>query len=172
MKRITIGRGSENSVKIDDDNVSRRHCQITQDNQGQYRIVDLNSKNGVYVNRKRISGEYYLNFNDTVRIGNIALPWQSYFEKTREKEKTRYNYSHNGYENNKDNPVIIERGPAIPEHISVRKQEEHAEVMKRGDDFKVPFFRNIGNTVGNTVGCLISIIIVIIFLVIIGLIIF
>ena len=157
MKSITIGRGSSNTISIEhDDKVSRRHCQITQDNNGNYRLIDLDSANGTYVNERRIMGEYYLNPNDTVRVGKTRVQWQNYF---------------NGRGHRKPEapaPVAI---PVIPEHISINKKEEYAEVMKRGDDFKVPFFRNVGNIVGNTVGCLVSIIIVIIVLVIIGLII-
>jgi clan AA aspartic protease (TIGR02281 family) len=80
MKVITIGRDSDNDVVINDSKVSRHHLQIIGDGAG-FRIVDLNSTNGTFVNDRKISGESLLTASDTVRIGNTILPWQSYFAK-------------------------------------------------------------------------------------------
>ena len=74
MKTITIGRESNNDVVINDPCVGRKHCQIIMNNDGNMRLIDLNSKNGVFVNGKRISGEVSINKNDIVRIGNTTLP--------------------------------------------------------------------------------------------------
>ena len=79
MKTITIGRSSENKVIVKDEKVSRHHCQITQDDQGRFCIVDLGSQNGTYINERRISEKHYLSPSDNVRIGHSMLPWQSYF---------------------------------------------------------------------------------------------
>lgn len=79
MRIITIGRSQDNNIVIDDHRVSRIHLQLVQHNNEIYSVVDLNSANGTYVNGQRISGEYYLQANDIVRIGNSILPWQSYF---------------------------------------------------------------------------------------------
>ncbi|MDR2065261.1 MAG: FHA domain-containing protein, partial [Prevotellaceae bacterium] len=57
MKVITIGRKPENSVVINDPLVSRHHLQIIQDDSGNFRLADFGSKNGTFVNGKRISGE-------------------------------------------------------------------------------------------------------------------
>ncbi|MDR1683787.1 MAG: FHA domain-containing protein [Candidatus Symbiothrix sp.] len=78
MKVITAGRSSSNTITVDDEKASRRHCQITQDDYGRCSIVDLNSTNGTYVNERRITSEYYLNPNDMVRIGRTTIPWQRY----------------------------------------------------------------------------------------------
>lgn len=78
MKVITIGRGPENNVVIDDYKISRTHLQIVENN-GVYSIVDLNSANGTYVNGQRISGEVRLQPNDVVKIGDTTLQWQKYF---------------------------------------------------------------------------------------------
>jgi predicted component of type VI protein secretion system len=45
---VTIGRGDENTIVISDPQASRRHARIEYDGQG-YRIVDLNSRNGTYL---------------------------------------------------------------------------------------------------------------------------
>ncbi|MDR1347188.1 MAG: FHA domain-containing protein [Prevotellaceae bacterium] len=83
MKIIKIGRSSSNDIVINDNQVSRTHCQIIKDDSGNYRLCDLNSANGTYVNGVRHSGEVRLNASDIVRIGNATLPWQSYFNNAR-----------------------------------------------------------------------------------------
>lgn len=79
MKIVKIGRSSTNDVNVDDPNVSRAHCQIIQDDYGNYTIIDTNSTNGTFVNGTKRHGEVKLNQNDIVRIGNTTLPWQTYF---------------------------------------------------------------------------------------------
>ncbi|MDR0971961.1 MAG: FHA domain-containing protein [Bacteroidales bacterium] len=82
MKIIKIGRSSNNDVVIDDRNVTRYHCQIIEDDYGHYRLIDLKSTNGTYINGNRRHGEVNINKTDIVRIGNSTIPWQSYFTKT------------------------------------------------------------------------------------------
>ena len=79
MKIIKIGRSSSNDVNINDPLVSRAHCQIILDENGNYRLIDTNSKNGTFVNGTQRHGEVSLNKTDIIRIGNTTLPWQSYF---------------------------------------------------------------------------------------------
>jgi uncharacterized membrane protein YhaH (DUF805 family) len=78
MKVIRIGRDSDNDVIIKDDAVSHYHTQIAYDGT-LFRIMDLNSTNGTYVNGNRIADEVQLFLSDTVRIGDTELPWHRYF---------------------------------------------------------------------------------------------
>jgi hypothetical protein len=79
MKVITIGRNPENDVVIKDSFVSRHHCQIIQDDNGNFRLADFGSSNKTFVNGQEIKGEVKINPNDIIRIGNSTLPWESYF---------------------------------------------------------------------------------------------
>ena len=79
MKIIKIGRDPNNDVIVNDVQVSRNHCQIIQDWQGNYTLVDLNSTNGTYVNGIRLRREVRLTETDVVKIGNTNLPWINYF---------------------------------------------------------------------------------------------
>jgi pSer/pThr/pTyr-binding forkhead associated (FHA) protein len=79
MKVITFGRSSQNNVVINDNKVSRVHCQIVQHDNGSFDIVDFGSANGTFVNGRRINGEITLSSNDIVRIGNTLLPWLRQF---------------------------------------------------------------------------------------------
>lgn len=66
--QITIGRDLANDVTLDASNVSRFHAQIERVGQ-RYRVRDLQSANGTFVNDQRIEGEVWVNPNDTVRVG-------------------------------------------------------------------------------------------------------
>lgn len=88
IKVITVGRnGQNNDIVINDPKVSRYHLQIIRE-KGSFRIRDLNSHNGTFVNGKRISGETILFPGDTVQIGSTLLPWASYFKTEKSSEAT------------------------------------------------------------------------------------
>lgn len=78
MKRITIGRSSDNNLVINNNMVSRYHCEIIQES-NRIKIVDLNSSNGTFVNGKRVYGATFLNYSDNVCVHNIPIGWQNYF---------------------------------------------------------------------------------------------
>lgn len=79
MEVINVGRSSSNDEVIEDSTVSRTHCQFVKDDRGNICVIDTNSKNGVYVNGRKIYGKEYLSSSDVVRIGNTTLPWKNYF---------------------------------------------------------------------------------------------
>ncbi len=70
-RSITIGRGKENSLRLMDPKVSRNHVKIDNTKEG-FRIDDLNSKNGTFVNKKQISS-HLLKTEDTIHIGLTDL---------------------------------------------------------------------------------------------------
>lgn len=87
MKTITIGRHPDNNVVINDPIVGRHHLQITQHDDGHFSVLDLNSKNGTYVNGKRVYGEARLSPNDQIQVGRTILTWRSYFDSSPKKRK-------------------------------------------------------------------------------------
>ncbi len=66
--QVTIGRDETNDVMLDTPNVSRYHAQIEKVGQ-RYRIRDLRSSNGTFVNEEQVSGDVWLKAEDTIRIG-------------------------------------------------------------------------------------------------------
>lgn len=81
MKTVRVGREKCNDIVINDPYVTRMsHCEIRQDDYGNFSIIDR-SKNGTYVDGMRIgSGTLFpLKEYSIVRIGNTTLPWRSYF---------------------------------------------------------------------------------------------
>lgn len=68
---ITIGRHADNTVVLNHPQVSSHHARLVQE-EGTYRIVDLNSTNHVYVNALLIKSQL-LKRDDEVRIGPYKL---------------------------------------------------------------------------------------------------
>jgi pSer/pThr/pTyr-binding forkhead associated (FHA) protein len=54
-----------------DDLVSRQHVKITTDpeNPTAFRLIDLQSRNGTFVNQRRVYGSTFLNHNDRIQLG-------------------------------------------------------------------------------------------------------
>ncbi len=78
MRIIKVGSAGGNDVIINDPNVERTHCQIIQDDYGNFRLINI-SLNGTFVNGIKRQGEIILNVADIVMVGNTVLSWQSYF---------------------------------------------------------------------------------------------
>jgi len=69
-----VGRAESLSVQILDDLVSRKHLQIRFDScTKRYSVLDMASKNGVFVNGFRIRAETLLADRDRIRIGRTLL---------------------------------------------------------------------------------------------------
>src|SRR4028119_1300785 len=64
---VTVGRGQESSIFLDDVTVSRKHAEIVHGDRG-YRIRDVGSLNGTYVNRVRVDAVDLRN-GDEIQIG-------------------------------------------------------------------------------------------------------
>jgi pSer/pThr/pTyr-binding forkhead associated (FHA) protein len=69
---ISLGRSSDNRVVLDDPGASYRHALIRHEGDG-YRIEDLGSRNGTWVNDKRLTGRHALEDGDEIRVGNTRL---------------------------------------------------------------------------------------------------
>ncbi|MCJ7543783.1 MAG: FHA domain-containing protein [Phycisphaerae bacterium] len=71
---VTIGRGEGCELRVPLLSVSRRHCQITVEND-QVIVKDLGSSNGTFVNNKRVT-EQQLRPGDRVVIGPVIFTVQ------------------------------------------------------------------------------------------------
>lgn len=66
-QEVSIGRDRSNQVPIPDLHLSRRHCSIKQEGDG-YKIIDLNSRNGVLLNGIPVR-ERVLQHGDRIEVG-------------------------------------------------------------------------------------------------------
>src|SRR5690606_4461669 len=67
--RITIGRRPDNTVEIPEPTLSARHAELVRDN-GRYRLKDLGSTNGTYVNGEQVS-DFHLHGRCIVSFGSF-----------------------------------------------------------------------------------------------------
>lgn len=68
---VTGGRHPDSDIFLDDVTVSRRHAQFVRVPEG-YRVKDVGSLNGTYVNRHRID-DVLLHTGDEVQVGKFRL---------------------------------------------------------------------------------------------------
>ncbi|HBX70323.1 MAG TPA: hypothetical protein DEH25_13330 [Chloroflexi bacterium] len=66
--RTTLGRGAANDIFISHPLVNRQHAALEKHGEG-YRLLDLSSTHGVYVNERRLKRETDLKDWDQIRIG-------------------------------------------------------------------------------------------------------
>jgi pSer/pThr/pTyr-binding forkhead associated (FHA) protein len=66
-----LGRHTCADIRFANPEVSRRHCRLSFQ-QGFWRIVDLDSLNGLFVNGERIH-EVVLRKGDTIRLGRVTM---------------------------------------------------------------------------------------------------
>ena len=66
-QEVTIGRWEDNDVVVDDRWISRTHAQVRREGD-QYVIEDLDSKNGTFVNGRRIAGPVVLADGDEIQV--------------------------------------------------------------------------------------------------------
>jgi len=67
-----IGRRHDCDLRIPLMSVSRRHCQISY-NKDTLKVRDIGSRNGIYLNGKRIDDEATLRAGDYLRIGPLTF---------------------------------------------------------------------------------------------------
>jgi diguanylate cyclase (GGDEF)-like protein len=70
-ENVTLGRALEADVRVNDAQVSRRHAQVVVED-GQYILIDLDSRNGTFLNGARISRQALEN-GDKISIGETML---------------------------------------------------------------------------------------------------
>lgn len=68
-----IGRNADNTLFLADELISRHHAMLQAGDGGTWSLYDLNSRNGTFLNGRRLTGVAELNDGDQIRIGNFDL---------------------------------------------------------------------------------------------------
>ena len=76
LRYMTIGRGAENDIVLNDANASRAHARMTQDATGTWKINDLGSTNGTLLNQRFIQ-QALLHNGDQITIGLTTLEFRA-----------------------------------------------------------------------------------------------
>jgi hypothetical protein len=68
-----IGRSSTSAARVDDERVSRQHAVVQRTGTAGWRIADLESTNGTFVNDQRVRAGRPLRDRDRIRVGDTEL---------------------------------------------------------------------------------------------------
>src|SRR6188474_145300 len=71
-EEYSIGRGEDNTVRLTERNISRRHARIAREAE-RWVVFDAGSYNGCYVNGARVSQRQELSHGDLVQLGDYRL---------------------------------------------------------------------------------------------------
>ncbi len=69
---LKIGRTEENDISLDHRSLSRTHCKIVREDTGEWRVIDMQSANGLSVNGEPYS-EATLHPGDVLELGHLKL---------------------------------------------------------------------------------------------------
>ncbi|MEC4750112.1 FHA domain-containing protein [Methylomicrobium sp. Wu6] len=72
MQGFTAGRGRDNAVVLESGDISRHHIEVKRE-RGEWRLVDLNSANGVFIDGLRLERETRLTLPALVQLGNAGI---------------------------------------------------------------------------------------------------
>jgi EAL domain-containing protein (putative c-di-GMP-specific phosphodiesterase class I) len=112
-----VGRDTGNELVVPALGLSRRHAELTRDATGALRLTDLDSLNGTFVNRNRVSGSCTLAENDVIHFGNaefrLGLKAQTaHVEPVMDSERT----------------MLVPAGKALSEHF-VPQERQFKELL-------------------------------------------
>jgi diguanylate cyclase (GGDEF)-like protein len=71
-ERMVLGRSAEADITIDDEGISRKHAAIVRGDDGIIELEDLGSRNGTFVNMKRIE-RHALDDGDKIQLGAVTI---------------------------------------------------------------------------------------------------
>ena len=71
-----IGRGEGATVRLAHQSISRHHATIRFEG-GYFRLFDIGSANGTYVNEAALTGSWVLNQGDRLQLGDVALVFEN-----------------------------------------------------------------------------------------------
>jgi hypothetical protein len=137
---ITVGRESENTIVINDAEVSRKHTQFVYQG-GKYIITDLGSTNGTFVNGQRLTGQHILQPGEVISLGEqINLLFETIVQVDPNATMASAGYA----------PSAIPRPPAIPAPVrpvvEPVSQPVYAGQVPSGPGPAVPVPSRVGNS--------------------------
>jgi pSer/pThr/pTyr-binding forkhead associated (FHA) protein len=73
---MTMGRGPDNTVVLNDSFLSTAHGRFEQGADGRWYLIDVGSTNGTFLNGTRIEGTVPLQPGDVIQLGNVVMDVQ------------------------------------------------------------------------------------------------
>ncbi len=129
---LTIGRGSDADVIVDNTAISRQHTSIKLEN-GNYILADLGSLNGTFVNGKKIEGTVYITEDDNVKLGKFKLAVAKNDKKVEEGGSASY-----GVHPDTDDKTIIVNPKQLSKAMKGKSPKEHDHELVLAEGYVDP----------------------------------
>lgn len=72
---VTVGRNPDNTIPLEFNGISRYHFKVVSQDGNNHFVQDAGSRNGTFLNNKKIEGQVQLQKGDMIKLGNIALKY-------------------------------------------------------------------------------------------------
>jgi len=72
LPEVTCGRNADNTIPLEFNGISRHHFKLV-NNDSSWSVQDTGSKNGTFLNNKKIEGSVVVNKGDMIKLGSMAL---------------------------------------------------------------------------------------------------
>jgi ABC transport system ATP-binding/permease protein len=134
----TIGRAEENTVRLTERNISRRHARLSKPGE-RWLLLDMTSYNGCYVNGQRVSERHEIVHGDLVQLGDYRLQVldDSIIEPaTFDKAVTMPAAPRSQGLLGQPDRLVMVAGPSVGAEYPLL--QEHPLVMGRGEECDVP----------------------------------
>ncbi len=142
---VLLGRGSENTIVLENDTISRSHCKIEK-RRGGYYVSDLNSTNGTYVNDEPVD-DYQLRRGDQVKVGDTIFKFLSGSDMEAQYHETIYRMTIvDGLTGVNNKRFLIE---ALEREIPRARRHERPLSLVM---FDIDHFKQINDTFGHLAG--------------------
>ena len=142
---MSLGRGADNTIQLDNDSVSRRHCRIEK-RSDHYYVEDLQSTNGTYVNDELVTS-YQLRRGDQVKVGDTIFKFLSGSDMEAQYHETIYRMTIvdglTGVNNKRFLLETLER--------EIPRARRHGRPLTMAM-FDIDHFKNINDTFGHLAG--------------------
>jgi pSer/pThr/pTyr-binding forkhead associated (FHA) protein len=125
-EEVTIGRKGGNTIQLTEQNVSRNHARLTL-HEGDWKIADLESYNGVLVNGAPIDAPIVLREGDLIQIGDYHLVLAD------ELDKRTIDMDHPVRAANDDEPMLASSSADLP-----KLSEGELAVLRSGPQAVAP----------------------------------
>jgi diguanylate cyclase (GGDEF)-like protein len=144
---LTVGRGEDADVRIEDAGMSRRHARVMAD-EGSVAVEDLQSTNGTWVNGSRVNGRRVLADGDKLQFGTSTVVRFEYQDETDHAFQRQMfeSASRDGLTGVLNKRYFLERLDADVAHA--RRYHQHLSLLL----FDIDHFKAVNDTYGHPSG--------------------
>lgn len=128
LGEATVGRDEENTIRLNERNVSRRHARLIREN-GTIYAEDLDSYNGVFINGDRVKHRQDIHEGDILRVGDFQLELRGEGMSRRTEETTQRAGPPEGAEVTKPN-FRLDDGPEIVDPSEPEQRHEPTAIIR------------------------------------------